>query len=215
MSKFKDNVPGFPGYHVTKDGNVYSMKCKSGKRPEAFKLKPRLSGNGYYRIGLYKEGIKYERRLNRLVAMVYIPNPDNLPLVCHKDNDRTNNRVENLYWGTYKENTQQCIQDGRFKPGGRDILDEFSINCLLYEYNLGKPWSILKKKFGISDSAITRIINLKSKPKFGNYKFKAIYQDIMNDYQEGMLVRDICNKYSIGHTTLNNYLRRLNIVRHR
>lgn len=44
---------------------------------------------------------------------------------------------------------------------------------------------------------------------------KAIYQDIMNDYQEGMLVRDICNKYSIGHTTLNNYLRRLNIVRHR
>ena len=52
MSKFKDNVPGFPGYHVTKDGNVYSMKCKSGKRPEAFKLKPRLSGNGYYRIGL-------------------------------------------------------------------------------------------------------------------------------------------------------------------
>lgn len=79
----------------------------------------------------------------------------------------------------------------------------------------GKPRSILKKRFGISDSAITRIINLKSKPKFGNYKFKAIYQDIMNDYQEGMLVRDICNKYSIGHTTLNNYLRRLNIVRHR
>lgn len=141
--------------------------------------------------------------------------PKNKPCVCHKDNDRTNNRVENLYWGTYKENTQQCIQDGRFKPGGRDILDEFSINCLLYEYNLGKPRSILKKKFGISDSAITRIINLKSKPKFGNYKFKAIYQDIMNDYQEGMLVRDICNKYSIGHTTLNNYLRRLNIVRHR
>lgn len=63
--------------------------------------------------------------------------------------------------------------------------------------------------------AMTYIINLKSKPKFGNYKFKAIYQDIMNDYQEGMLVRDICNKYSIGHTTLNNYLRRLNIVRHR
>lgn len=80
MSKFKDNVPGFPGYHVTKDGEVYSMKCRSGKRPKAFKLKPRLSSNGYYRIGLYKDGIKYERRLNRLVAMIYIPNPDNLPL---------------------------------------------------------------------------------------------------------------------------------------
>lgn len=83
------------------------------------------------------------------------------------------------------------------------------------EYNLGKPRSILKKKFGISDSSITRIINLKSKPKFGNYKFKYVSQDIIRDYQEGMLVRDICNKYSIGHTTLNNYLRRLNISRYR
>lgn len=222
MSKFKDNIPGFPGYHVTKNGDVYSMKCKSGKRPEAFKLKPRLNGNGYYRIGLYKDGIKYERRLNRLVAMVYIPNPDNLPCVCHKDNNPLNNNVdnlywgsvENLYWGTYKENTQQCIQDGRFKPGGRDILDEFSINCLLYEYNLGKPRSILKKKFGVSDSSITRIINTHGKPRFGNYKFKDIYPSVIKDYQNGMKVKDICDKYSIGHTTLNNYLRRFNIPRH-
>lgn len=186
---------------ITRDGNVFK---------DNILLKPRLI-RGYLKVKI--EGSTYS--VHRLVAMTYIPNPKNKPCVCHKDNDRTNNRVENLYWGTYKENTQQCIQDGRFKPGGRDILDEFSINCLLYEYNLGKPRSILKKKFGISDSAITRIINLKSKPKFGNYKFKAIYQDIMNDYQEGMLVRDICNKYSIGHITLNNYLRRLNIVRHR
>ena len=46
-------------------------------------------------------------------------------------------------------------------------------------------------------------------------KFKYVSQDIIRDYQEGMLVRDICNKYSIGHTTLNNYLRRLNISRYR
>lgn len=59
------------------------------------------------------------------------------------------------------------------------------------------------------------LIPRKEKGQLEIYKFKAIYQDIMNDYQEGMLVRDICNKYSIGHTTLNNYLRRLNIVRHR
>lgn len=122
--------------------------------------------------------------------------------------------LENLYWGTYKENTQQCIQDGRFKPGGRDILDEFSINCLLYEYNLGKPRSILKKKFGVSDSSITRIINTHGKPRFGNYKFKDIYPSVIKDYQNGMKVKDICDKYSIGHTTLNNYLRRFNIPRH-
>lgn len=115
MSKFKDNIPGFPGYHVTKNGDVYSMKCKSGKRPEAFKLKPRLNGNGYYRIGLYKDGIKYERRLNRLVAMVYIPNPDNLPCVCHKDNNPLNNNVDNLYWGSVEDNIRD--RKGRYEIG--------------------------------------------------------------------------------------------------
>nr|UVX49914.1 MAG: zinc-binding loop region of homing endonuclease [Bacteriophage sp.] len=213
----KDNIPGFMGYYVSKTGSVYSRYVRGSRGKLSNEFTPLIPKKRpkYYSVSLYRDGKSTKIFVHRLVATVYVPNPNNKPCVCHKDNDRTNNRVENLYWGTYKENTQQCIQDGRFKPGGRDILDEFSINCLLYEYNLGKPRSILKKKFGISDSAITRIINLKSKPKFGNYKFKAIYQDIMNDYQEGMLVRDICNKYSIGHTTLNNYLRRLNIVRHR
>lgn len=106
---------------------------------------------------------------------------------------------------------------------GKGLLETFKCKLGYHEW-VAVHWSefkqrprraIFSKKFGISDSAITRIINLKSKPKFGNYRFKAIYQDIIRDYQEGMLVRDICNKYSIGHTTLNNYLRRLNIIRHR
>lgn len=49
------------------------------------------------------EGIgKKNWLLHRLVALVYIPNPERLPYVCHKDNVPTNNRVENLYWGTQK-----------------------------------------------------------------------------------------------------------------
>lgn len=198
-------IPGFSGLYATRDGRIYS------KRIHKYLNLSLNERSGYLQVHLDKKTY----RVNRIIAITFLENPNNLPCVGHRDNDRTNNRVDNLYWCTHKENTQQCIRDGRFKPGGRDILDEFSINCLLYEYNLGKPRSILKKKFGISDSAITRIINLKSKPKFGNYRFKAIYQDIIRDYQEGMLVRDICNKYSIGHTTLNNYLRRLNIIRHR
>ena len=47
-----------------------------------------------------------------------------------------------------------------------------------------------------------------------NYKFKDIYPSVIKDYQNGMKVKDICDKYSIGHTTLNNYLRRFNIPRH-
>lgn len=213
----KDNIPGFMGYYVSKTGSVYSRYVRGSRGKLSNEFTPLIPKKRpkYYSVSLYRDGKSTKIFVHRLVATVYVPNPNNLPVVMHLDNDIYNNYYKNLKWGTQKENVHQSIRDGRFKPGGRDILDEFSINCLLYEYNLGKPRSILKKKFGISDSAITRIINLKSKPKFGNYRFKAIYQDIIRDYQEGMLVRDICNKYSIGHTTLNNYLRRLNIIRHR
>lgn len=149
MSKFKDNVPGFPGYHVTKDGEVYSMKCRSGKRPKAFKLKPRLSGNGYYRIGLYKDGIKYERRLNRLVAMIYIPNPDNLPLVCHRDNNPLNNKVENLYWGSIEDNIKD--REDRYEMGAiirhrlRTGLHRGMVKvCVKYLRGLGYSWKDIR-----------------------------------------------------------------------
>lgn len=77
---------------ITRDGNVFK---------DNILLKPRLI-RGYLKVKI--EGSTYS--VHRLVAMTYIPNPKNKPCVCHKDNDRTNNRVENLYWGTYKENTQ-------------------------------------------------------------------------------------------------------------
>ena len=238
MKKFKDNIklvdniPDWPGYHVTPEGEVWSrhkmVRYSFVLGDKWYRMNVRLkgrkginrfnenTGRPFVNLSRYEDGHYIQKKVlvHRLVALTYIPNPENKPCVCHKDNNRTNNRVENLYWGTYKENTQQCIQDGRFKPGGRDILDEFSINCLLYEYNLGKPRSILKKKFGVSDSSITRIINTHGKPRFGNYKFKDIYPSVIKDYQNGMKVKDICDKYSIGHTTLNNYLRRFNIPRH-
>lgn len=84
---------------VTKDGKVFKDNTL---------LKPRLF-KGYLRVKINGS----THLVHRLVALTYIPNPENKPCVCHKDNNRTNNRVENLYWGTYKENTQQCIQDGR------------------------------------------------------------------------------------------------------
>ena len=101
---FRDNVPGYPGYHVTPEGKVYSTKSRYGERPKPREMKLRLSSNGYLRVGLWKDNIKKEFRVNRLVALIYVPNPLNNPLVCHKDNDRLNNDYRNLYWGTHQDN---------------------------------------------------------------------------------------------------------------
>lgn len=53
--------------------------------------------------------------LHRLVALAYIPNPNNLPVVCHIDDNPLNNKVSNLKWGTHKDNTQDAIRNGKIR----------------------------------------------------------------------------------------------------
>lgn len=96
-----DNIPGYPGYHISKRGKIYSRWDVNGKGilNKRYHLKqPHLNKNGRYVVGLSQPGIgKKNWLVHRLVALVYIPNPERLPYVCHKDNVPTNNRVENLY----------------------------------------------------------------------------------------------------------------------
>ncbi len=72
---------------------------------------------GYPFVDLYKDGKCKQFTIHRLVAQVFIPNPDNLPQVCHKDDNPLNNRVDNLFWGTQKDNHDDCHIKGRaYKP---------------------------------------------------------------------------------------------------
>ena len=100
----RDNHPYLIGYHISNVGKIYS-RVKGYWR----ELTPCINREGYLRIKL--NGKQYS--IHRLVAEAYIPNPENKPCVCHKDNNKLNNSVDNLYWGTQKENLEQMIKDGR------------------------------------------------------------------------------------------------------
>lgn len=68
----------------------------------------------------------------------------------HKDNNReNNNKVENLYWCTNQENTQQCIRDGRFNIPSPKLSEE-SINKMIEDYESGMSNLQIKVKYGIS-----------------------------------------------------------------
>lgn len=99
-------IPDYEGlYEINEYGDVRSMKTGKLKIQGIFK-------NGYKYVQLWKNNKQYNHTIHRLVAITFIPNPLNLPIVMHKDNNKLNCFVDNLKWGTYAENTQQAYADG-------------------------------------------------------------------------------------------------------
>ena len=92
------DVVGYKGlYKVSNLGNV--KNCLSGRI-----LKSSNDNDGYKQIQLCKNGVRKTYKIHRIVAQAFIENPQNLPCINHKDEDKTNNRVENLEWCTLKYN---------------------------------------------------------------------------------------------------------------
>ena len=88
---------GFPNYTITDDGKVFSLNYNhTGEKKE---LKQRKDKDGYFGVLLCNKVSKRKRfKVHRLVSLAFIPNPDNLPEVNHKDECKTNNNVSNLEW---------------------------------------------------------------------------------------------------------------------
>jgi len=101
-----ENIEGYPEYHITKDGRVYSHKRNKF-------LSLIINSHGYKHVNLCRHNPqtnKVERKVNdihRMVAKAYIPNPNNLPQVDHIDENKTNNNVTNLQWITTQGNVEK------------------------------------------------------------------------------------------------------------
>ena len=95
-------LPDYPNYLIYDDGHVYS---KTRSRSKGRFLIQSLSGT-YKTVALYNDGKRRTMLVHRLVAAAFLPNPNNYPVVHHKDGDRTNNHVSNLEWCSQMYNTQ-------------------------------------------------------------------------------------------------------------
>lgn len=97
-------IESHPRYGVSRDGTIINDRKK-------IKV-PQPTDNGYLKVDLYDSGKKSSKRIHRLVAEAYIPNPYNKPDVNHKDGNKHNNSVSNLEWVTKSENMIHAYQTG-------------------------------------------------------------------------------------------------------
>jgi len=161
MKQFRDTP-----YYVTENGEVYRLwKFKGFK-----KLKPHLR-EGYLRVSICKNGKRKIESLNRMIAEVFLPNPNNLPEVNHIDTNKLNNHVSNLEWCTSFHNKEHAKKNNLYKAPnlkgkdhGNSKLTEQDIIWIRKNYiprhkEFGQ-YSI-SLKFNIHQSQISNIVNNK------------------------------------------------------
>ena len=135
MEEIWRDVKGYEGlYQVSNLGRVKSLerfiktrKNKNGMngyihKQESIRI-PTKDYKGYLRLSLCKEGKLKLFRIHRLVAEAFIPNPNNLPQVNHKDENKENNCISNLEWCTNEYNHNYGTRNKRVaeKQKGRKI----------------------------------------------------------------------------------------------
>jgi hypothetical protein len=126
MEVWKD-VVGYEGrYEVSNTGDI--RNSRTGRV-----LSPGLS-QGYLYVALYRDGSRQNKQINRLVAEAFLDNPNNYPIVNHRNEIKTDNTIDNLEWctyaynNTYGEASKRRSDSLKGKPTwnkGRRMTDEF------------------------------------------------------------------------------------------
>lgn len=142
MEIWKD-IKGYEGfYQISNYGNVKSLNYRRTGNEKL--MKPILQPTGYLCVMLYKPLKNFF--IHRLVAEAFIPNPDNLPCVNHKDENQTNNHVGNLEWCTYKYNNEYGT---RLKRVRETQLNNPNKSKKVYQYTLDgelvKEWKSINE----------------------------------------------------------------------
>lgn len=178
-------VKGFEGqYEVSSIGNVrriaYTVYTKSGaaRKVKTHNLELLKQNAGYFTVALLPKGRtnkNFKNKLvHRLVAEAFIPNPENLPLVNHKDENKANNTVENLEWCTYQYNN---TYNGLRQRVGRSMQGKPAHNAIaVVDENSGAVWNSkesCRKETSIPWYKITSMLN-GSLDSYNGYKLRTL-----------------------------------------
>ena len=162
------NIENHPSYFISNFGRVFSKKSNTVMKNRV------VSKNGYQQITLDNSQLL----VHRLVAQAFIPNPNNLPCVNHKDENPGNNDFRNLEWCTYKYNSNYGTNPSRHS---KKMLDR---------YNNDPDWKsdCIKRLAEIQKKKRKRVVQL---DKFNNYL--KTYESSYATEKDGHLSVHVCD----------------------
>jgi hypothetical protein len=156
-------IPNYENlYEISSLGEIKSLYNKQSKI-----LKQGIGSKGYKNITLCKNGKQTTFNVHRLVALVFLPNPNNLPCVNHKDENKLNNDASNLEWCSYYHNN---VYGSRLTKSATKI----SVPVMCVETNKTySSASAVQRETGICQSHISQCCNGKRKTA-GGYHWKFV-----------------------------------------
>lgn len=174
--QWKDIIGYENEYQINQFGEIRTLK-DSPKLKKYNVLKPQINKrNGYVYQMLYKNGKEKLLRIHRLVAMAFLPNPNNLPQVNHKDGNKQNNSVDNLEWCEQSYNMKHAFKTGLEKPSEKQKAAVRKTNekkrkrvvrTMGDEKNEYESATVAARKNNVGISTICRYCNKKRMPKDG------------------------------------------------
>lgn len=127
MEEVWKDIQGFEGqYKISNTGKVIGFIYGRSLTPSevGWERKAYPEGGGYLSIRLSKQGVSKHYKIHRLVALHFIPNPNNYEQVNHKDGNRVNNLVFNLEWVSRRENNTHWVQNHK-KSGSKRFTSKY------------------------------------------------------------------------------------------
>ena len=162
-------VPDYPAIYASNQGRVKRLAytATDGRFFKERILTNIVQQDGYMHSVFLDKGKRVQVPTHRVIALAFIPNPDNKPIVNHIDGNKQNNKPENLEWVTIKENVQHAIDNGLASTGLGGYAGKFSEeerSNILARWNSGETMRSIARDLGVSHSLVGSLVH-------GRYKY--------------------------------------------